>query len=406
MVRVPGYRLHRPSGRAVVTLNGKDYYLGPHGSKESRAAYDRKIAEYLATGQAVSYGVSSKKTTVAMLVADYKEWARGYHPLAEYNQIRYALRHLESYHDLLVSQFTPLKLKAVQATLVKTVGGHGKRLSRKYINVMVDRIRIMFRWAGSNEIADAGIYQALMTVERLKLGRTTAPDHKPVEPVKDHIVEATAKHCTKVVADMIALQMVTGMRPAEVCKLTPGMIDRSDSEVWVAEIRDHKTAWRGKARKVCIGERGQAVLRPYLLRAADQPCFSPAESKQLMHERRQAARVTPEGVGNSEGTNRVRRPKRIPGNAYTTSSYRRAIWRACEKAFPLSKTATEAEKLLWKERYQWSPNQIRHNVGTKVRKEYGVEGAQLVLGHSRVTTTQVYAEANAEKYADIARRIG
>ncbi len=38
MVRTPGYRLHRPSGRAIVTLNGKDHYLGVHGSTESKAA--------------------------------------------------------------------------------------------------------------------------------------------------------------------------------------------------------------------------------------------------------------------------------------------------------------------------------------------------------------------------------
>jgi hypothetical protein len=36
----------------------------------------------------------------------------------------------------------------------------------------------------------------------------------------------------------------------------------------------------------------------------------------------------------------------------------------------------------------------------------GVEGAQLILGHSRVTTTQVYAETNKEKGIEIARQIG
>jgi len=36
----PRYRLHRPSGRAVMMLNGKDHYLGVHGSAGSRAEYD------------------------------------------------------------------------------------------------------------------------------------------------------------------------------------------------------------------------------------------------------------------------------------------------------------------------------------------------------------------------------
>ena len=45
---VPCYRLHRPSGRAVVTLNGKDVYLGAHDSPESRTEYQRVVGEWLA----------------------------------------------------------------------------------------------------------------------------------------------------------------------------------------------------------------------------------------------------------------------------------------------------------------------------------------------------------------------
>jgi hypothetical protein len=29
--RVPSYRLHKPTGLAVVTIHGKDHYLGKHG---------------------------------------------------------------------------------------------------------------------------------------------------------------------------------------------------------------------------------------------------------------------------------------------------------------------------------------------------------------------------------------
>jgi hypothetical protein len=34
--QVPAYCLHKASGRAVVTLNDKDIYLGKHGSAERR----------------------------------------------------------------------------------------------------------------------------------------------------------------------------------------------------------------------------------------------------------------------------------------------------------------------------------------------------------------------------------
>ncbi len=30
---VPKYRKHRATGQAVVTLNGRDFYLGPHGTQ-------------------------------------------------------------------------------------------------------------------------------------------------------------------------------------------------------------------------------------------------------------------------------------------------------------------------------------------------------------------------------------
>ena len=45
---LPKYRHHKASGQAIVTLSGKDYYLGPHGTQVSKAQYDRVIAEWLA----------------------------------------------------------------------------------------------------------------------------------------------------------------------------------------------------------------------------------------------------------------------------------------------------------------------------------------------------------------------
>ncbi len=51
---LPKYRRHKASGQAVVTLNGRDHYLGPHGTKASKAFYDRLIAEWLIQGRRVS----------------------------------------------------------------------------------------------------------------------------------------------------------------------------------------------------------------------------------------------------------------------------------------------------------------------------------------------------------------
>ena len=41
--RVPSYRHHKPTGQAVVTVDGHDIYLGKYRTNESRAEYDRLI---------------------------------------------------------------------------------------------------------------------------------------------------------------------------------------------------------------------------------------------------------------------------------------------------------------------------------------------------------------------------
>ncbi len=48
MIRIPSYRRQK-SGQARVTLGGKDYYLGPYNSRESREAYQRLVGEYIAS---------------------------------------------------------------------------------------------------------------------------------------------------------------------------------------------------------------------------------------------------------------------------------------------------------------------------------------------------------------------
>jgi hypothetical protein len=72
---------------------------------------------------------------------------------------------------------------------------------------------------------------------------------------------------------------------------------------------------------------------------------------------------------NREGTNRQKAPKRMPGAQYAPSAYGRAIKRAAEKAGVPN----------------WSPNQLRHTRGTEVRKQFGLEAAQVVPGHAGAT---------------------
>src|SRR4051794_22389559 len=49
--RVPSLTHHKASGQAVTRIDGKDHYLGKHGTPEAKAEYDRLIAEWLANGR-------------------------------------------------------------------------------------------------------------------------------------------------------------------------------------------------------------------------------------------------------------------------------------------------------------------------------------------------------------------
>lgn len=112
MAKDPSYRLHKASGRAVVTLNGRDHYLGLHGSKESKAAYKKLLAEWKSTSRSTTFGLSINGITVAMLAADYLDHCQSHYPgdkhNSETNQTRLAIKYLTPYYDDFAREVGPL----------------------------------------------------------------------------------------------------------------------------------------------------------------------------------------------------------------------------------------------------------------------------------------------------------
>lgn len=54
----------------------------------------------------------------------------------------------------------------------------------------------------------------------------------------------------------------------------------------------------------------------------------------------------------------------------------------------------------------WFPHQLRHNFATRVRKEYGIEVARILLGHRSAAITEVYAEVDRTKAMSVVAKIG
>jgi hypothetical protein len=72
----PSYRHHKASAQAVVTIEGRDFYLGRYGDKQSRIEYDRLIGEWLANGRRMARTVGCD-LTINELLLDYLQFAAG-----------------------------------------------------------------------------------------------------------------------------------------------------------------------------------------------------------------------------------------------------------------------------------------------------------------------------------------
>ncbi len=368
--------------------------MGPYGTRASKVEYDRLIAEWLAGDrQPLLSADANDGQTVAELLARYWQFARRHYrkagkPTNSIHEIRAALRPLRHlYGHTRAAEFGPRALKTVRGQLVD--GG----LCRAHVNKRIGIIRRVFKWGVAEELVPPSVLHALQSVAGLQKGRTEAPDHEPVGPVDDAVVDATIPCLTPVVDDMVRFQRLTGCRPEEVCLIRPCDLDRS-REVWEYRPEHHKTEHHDRKRIILIGPQAQETLTPYLLRPTDAYCFSPSESdrkrKAIMRANRKT-RVQPSQIDRSKPN-----AKRRPGDHYTTKTYRGAIHRAVELA-NRQRRKDGMEDILPK----WSPNRLRHTAATAIRKRFGLEAAQVVLGHSKADITQVYAERDI----DLARRV-
>jgi hypothetical protein len=171
--RVPSYRLHKPTGLAVVTIGGRDVYLGKHGTPESRAEYDRLIAEWLATARRpiVAGPDSGADLTVNEMLLAYLRHADGYYvkngqPTTEPANIRLAIRPLRQLYGLTPArEFGPLRLKAVRQEMIDS------GLCRTEVNRRVRLIVRAFKWAVGEEMVPAAVHHGLQAVSGLRQGR-------------------------------------------------------------------------------------------------------------------------------------------------------------------------------------------------------------------------------------------
>ena len=163
-------------------------------------------------------------------------------------------------------------------------------LSRYTVNKYSRHIIRAFRLAAENEKLSPENYQSMQAVKPLQKGKTKAPETDRIQPIDEESVEKTLQHLHGIAADMVRIQLLTGMRPGEVCQLKPNCID-SSGEIWRFTPEHHKNEHRDQSRVICIGNQAQDILRPYLLRDNDSFCFDPSEAVEQVRRRRNLERI-------------------------------------------------------------------------------------------------------------------
>lgn len=290
---------------------------------------------------------------------------------------------LELFGEAQAGEMGPRMLKTARERMIE------QDLCVNVINQRVRKIRQVFKWLVSEELVKAEVWHSLQTVTALQPGRPvtslvgeslTTRTSEPVRPVAAAIVDMTLVHLPPTLQAMIRLQLLTAMRPEDVCSMRPIDIDASGA-VWVYTPAHHKNTYRQHERHVLLGPQAQAIVQEYLNRDTTAYLFSPMEAIRQRHAGCKLHRHQPVLTPVTE---------RRVGMRYTSQSYARAIADVC--------AANELP--------HWAPNQLRHTALTQIRKQYGVEVAQVVAGHRKCDVTQVYAEANREKAAAVVLRIG
>jgi len=118
--KTPAYRKHLASGQATVTLDGRVFYLGPHGTAVSRAEYDRLTGEWLASGRRLpSARDAMSDLHVIELLDRFWTFAQGHYDGGKNNgeqgAYRAAIKILkETYGSTPIAEFGPASLMAVR----------------------------------------------------------------------------------------------------------------------------------------------------------------------------------------------------------------------------------------------------------------------------------------------------
>ena len=223
-VSAPSYQLHKSSGHAVGWINGKDHYLGKHGSDESHQRYKQALADHWSpTGTAPKPKTTRVSTTVTVghLAARYGKHVKTKHGegSSEFKQVQLVVDEVQAtYGHLEAAEFGPIRFENFRQSLID------RELSRGVIKRKSNYVLKMFQQGVKFELIPVELWQRLLALGPVEMQVKPRPKRGAV-PLE--IVKKTQKELTPVLSDMVEAHRLIGARPTEICMIRPCDIDRT-----------------------------------------------------------------------------------------------------------------------------------------------------------------------------------
>lgn len=409
---IPKYRKRPDRDSAFVEIDKKRYPLpGKYGSPESREAYAGVIRDMARQPEITIVG----NARISDLLTAYLDHAEIYYSRKEYLAIRSVAqvvldtaidKRVGAVGEMSVDRMSAMNLEIVRNTMVE------KGWSRPHINHQVNRLRRVFKWGVLRELVHGSVVQSMLALPALQEGRTLAPEPPPVMPADWGYVQRALLFASPTLSAMGHLQYLTGMRSQNLCAMRAKDIDQR-GPVWLYVPEKHKMKWRKHHLNIYLGPRCREIILPFMDRAEDAFFFSPQESEiwRLSNPRTNSPRKRKTKLYPGDAARYARYvaarkavrpyPKSVLrlNTYYTTDTYRQSV------NYCIKRANAACERLgLTDTIPHWFPHQLRHTRATEIRRsesKYGLEGAQVFLGHAHADVTQIYAERDM----DLARRI-
>ena len=431
------YRHHSKTDRGYIQyprqIDGRrpqETFPGKHGSPESRAAYEKSLAHFLAFGTLPPWIKQSTPppeefkpqrggmVTVAQLCQEFLTAQGPGYSCNERAAYRVVIDRLCSlYGSTPVDEFTRRELRHVRQQMI------ARGNCRKYIDSQVTRIRGMFAWGVDEDgLVPDHIPAGLKSLRRLKARE--APSYPPRQPVADAVVAQTLPHLPREAADLVQLLRLSAARPSELMGLKACDIIQTRPDLWEYHPAEHKTVDYDYDRCIyfgpqaieilqrLIGERGQRALllvQPdwealkakhswdageKLLRLYQEDAWKTHRTwtEYLKENSRQLVGLAP---SRAQAVFRraklgAKRPRSKAGQPWNRHRFAQLIQRTCQKH------GIE----------HWTPYQLRHAAACQAVQHGSLAAAQRILGHKLATTTDHYLKGDHDGAARLVAQLG